>query len=239
MPDIDTTVTSDDVRALLAPVTTKPNSVNIPVDPAVMQEVAGEGSSETPKPAIHVPGDPTFDIEQQTIDESIRWTLTLPSIGTVTVTDTEKLDYLKKFNFDEPIEWQINIEHMNFNAGFRARTEYEQKVIWEALQTLRDAKYVQEPGVGVTMLQQCSAAVMICSIQGRQFPVDGPRLKFVSGEKPIKDHAEELLEYVRRHIDPLPSTKWNIIVHALRIFNAKLTLCDNNIANESFWKPAS
>ncbi len=225
-------VTSKDVQEFLTAEAPETNSVNIPADPAVVAEVAGEPEAfQEDKPRVHIPPDPTFDRTQQTLDSSLHWTLTVPGLGKVEPTYSDKQGYIKYLLTDEPV--QLPVELTQATAVVRTLTEFEQKVIWEALAQLREKNIIREPAVGMTWMQQMQASLQILEFAGRPLPV----LKLPTDD--LLKAVQPLIEHVRQNYEPLHTSKWNAMLFCLRIFVAKISLLDENIANESFWLPPS
>jgi len=224
--------TPEDVKAFIAAAPPATDTVAIPVDPAVLAEVAGEPGAEQPEaPRVEVPMDQTFT-QSQTVDAGYLWTLQMPNIGQVEVSDHEKTIYMKQFMHDEPIVLPIEIRGVK--TRIRTRTEWDIKVIWEALAYLTEQKKIADPAMGTTIMQQMCAAVQVIEVQGLEFPHIN-----LDPKMPLSQSVQQLITHVADHYEPLRTPKWNAILTCLRIFVAKISLCDTNIANESFWNPAS
>ncbi len=229
---------ADEVRDFLT--ATLPESAPVPIEvdehvlrAAIGAPVEGEAAAVPEVDRISIPMDPTFNESQPTASKVLSFTIELPHIGNVEPTEPEKTIFLKQFMFDEPIEFLVTLP-TGVEVTLRTRTEFQSQVIFEALEQLKEAKAITDPSIGFTMLQQLCATFQVVSVQSRPFP----QLKQEEGWS-VKETAAAAVKHIRTHFAPMGSAKWTAILTCLRIFQAKISVCENQLANESFWVPAS
>ena len=227
----------DDVAAFLksdAP----PGSVSFQLDPEAAQSIVGDALPEVeePKVRVEIPADTTFDPEGRTIQDVLFWTLEIPDIGKVEVTDPEKTLYLKALDNDDRYQLTVDLKTKNFSATLRSRTVFEQKVIFESIQRDVDANLIRDPSSYLIRAQQLSVAVMLVEINGRLYTKDASELQLPTT---IGEAIPVLNAFADQHIGRFSDVRWGALVTALRIFEIKCKLCNDNVNNDTFWEPAS
>jgi hypothetical protein len=157
----------------------------------------------------------------------------LPDLGTIDVTPAEKTLYLKSLLNDEPAELSIELKNQ-FQVLLRTRSVFQQKVIFEALQQEQTNNKISDIAAYATRAQLLCGAVSIIEINGRAFPQ--VTLDAATG---IEECGKMLLAHVSTNLETMNWVRWGAVLSALRIFETKIKLCNDNVNNESFWQPAS
>jgi hypothetical protein len=160
----------------------------------------------------------------------------LPAIdGIIEVTENDKQNYLRAILNDKPVVFTISLCGGEVEIKVRARTAWEQSLVYEAVFQDQEMKIVNEFRQGIIQLQKYSAALMIQSINGRLFSNEVFEKKTDSTwEKDIK----RLRELVDEKIENMDGSKVTLILNALRIFEWKLARISTQCLTGNFWNPA-
>ena len=145
----------------------------------------------------------------------------------------DKALYLKSLFNDVPLELYIKLE-MGINCVIRATTNYELDVIYKALEKYSEENKIPGPAQYASLVQKCAAAIQIVKF-GEQ-ALSPP--KFVYGQNHIDKDADELKNRIENVLGQWAWPKWNAALTALRIFEAKLALCNENARQSNFWQTA-
>lgn len=185
-------------------------------------EEVEDTKSDTPKPT-------EFDPETPTVQESIEMSTALPTLGKIVLTDFEKDLYIKTLLNDVPYELSIE-PFKGVSMHVKSRTLRTENLVFHILSKERASGEIIGPETYFTRLQQLLATVQITKIGDTVVELDPSVLKL------LPDHAHE---HLRKHIDQfymdITSQKWNAITFAIRIFETKLKLCNDNLRDENFW----
>ena len=179
----------------------------------------------------YVPRDQLFD----PYDDGMTDLDELPAIdGAIEVTEQDKQDYLRAVLNDEPVVFTIELCGGQVKVKLRARTAWEQSLVYEAVFQDQEMKIVNEFRQGIIQLQKYSAVLMIQEINGRLFSNE----KF---EKKDEDNwqkdVDKLRELVTEKIDSMDGAKLTLILNALRIFEFKLARIGTQCLSGNFWNP--
>ena len=195
-------------------------------------EGESEEDVETPEDFPEIPRDRIFD----PYDDSFSTVDELPAIdGIIEITDADKENYLRAMLNDDPVILTISLCNGEVNVKIRARTAWEQSLVYEAIYQDQEMKIVNEYRQGVIQLQKYSASLMIQSVNGRPFSAT----QFV--KKPdtdIQADIDKLKEITHSKIENLDSAKLTLILNALRIFEFKLAKISTQCMTGNFWNPA-
>jgi len=179
----------------------------------------------------YVPRDQLFDAYEDGLSDLDE----LPAInGIIEVTERDKEDYLRAVLNDEPVIFNINLCGDKVKVKVRARTAWEQSLVYEAVFQDQEMKIVNEFSQGVIQLQKYSAALMIQEINGRIFSTE----KFAKrdSENWQKD-VDKLKELMGDKIESMDGAKLTLILNALRIFEFKLARIGTECLSGNFWNP--
>jgi hypothetical protein len=112
----------------------------------------------------YVPRDQIFDPYEDGLSDLDE----LPAInGIIEVTEQDKQDYLRAVLNDEPVVFKISLCGESVKVKLRARTAWEQSLVYEAVFQDQEMKIVNEFRQGVIQLQKYSAVLMVQEINGR------------------------------------------------------------------------
>lgn len=173
-----------------------------------------------------------FDEDQETLSSLASWAMDINKLH-VEVTELEKALYLKAVINDEEIVLPITLAN-GITFSFRPLINYDMDVVNRALQLDQTEGLITGPAQYASYIQYYAAALQIKAINGQ------PR-NAVTFNQPWPDTleaAEQLRANVNEDIKKWTWPKWRAAVTALRIFEAKLALCNQNADNGNFWNPA-
>jgi len=145
----------------------------------------------------------------------------------------DKALYLKSLLNDIPLALNIKLE-MGINFVIRATTNYDLDVIFKCLEKYSEESKIPGPAQYASLVQKCAAAIQIIKF-GDQ-PLNPPT--FTYGQNSVEKDAEILRERIETVLGKWAWPKWNTAITALRIFEAKLALCNENARQANFWQTA-
>jgi hypothetical protein len=151
----------------------------------------------------------------------------------VEVDAMDKSLYLKSLFNDVPLELNVKLE-MGISCIIRATTNYELDVIYKALEKYSEENKIPGPAQYASLVQKCAAAIQI--IKFGEHALSPP--KFVYGQNNIDKDADDLKNRIENVLGQWAWPKWNAALTALRIFEAKLALCNENARQANFWQTA-
>ena len=146
------------------------------------------------------------------------------------VDETQKVIYLKATLLDEPVEWAIPIAGKTVLV--RSLSAYEQDVLFGALRKDETEGVITTPTGYGTWLQRYCARLQVLEMGERNMvPIVCP------------DNFNEAVDLLRATTQAwtrkLSAPAFEMCMGALRVFEGKMTVCAENLHNESFWTPAS
>jgi len=165
------------------------------------------------------------------------WSLQMPELsrGDVEPSDMDKMVYMKAMLSNIPLEWSLSIPGPKLKMKIRSLNNFEQDVIFQALQLDQEDADVAGPAQYVTRLQYYAGCMQITSFnKERQDYVTFESAPFPS----TLEAAQELREKTREFIGHNHWATWQVKLTGLRIFEEKLALCNRAVLDENFWNPA-
>lgn len=151
----------------------------------------------------------------------------------VEVTDQDKALYIKSLLNDTALEMPVTLE-LGITMTFRALSNYDLEVVFLALQAYSEENKIVGPAQYASRVQQCAAALQL--IKYNDIPAQAPNFS------PDKGGLTADVATLRNRVDSVIAAwnwpKWQAIVTALRIFEIKLSLCNENARNANFWQTA-
>lgn len=150
----------------------------------------------------------------------------------VDVDDKDKSYYIKSLLTDTPLILTINLE-VGISFEIKALTNFELDVVFRTLEAYSKAGEVSGPAQYASLVQQCAAALQIIRFGER--PMSPP--KFEPGI-PMEEAVKSLQERITFVLGAWDWPKWQAAITALRIFEAKLALCNENARQANFWQTA-
>jgi hypothetical protein len=191
---------------------------------------SGNETQDKPKEKIEVPKDKTFEENPGSVDQIMREVM----VGSddVEITDTDKRDYIKAVLNDMPVKLDISLCAGQVTTKIRSRTSWEQTCMYAALQKDQDEAIVKDLASVVIQLQKYGACLMIESLNDKSFSKEK-----IAEDEAIPEAVEKLRKLRQEKIEHLSSPKWNLLLNALRVFEAKLSKMGTQCLNENFWEP--
>jgi hypothetical protein len=151
----------------------------------------------------------------------------------VEVDEQDKAMYLKSLFNDVPLELNIKLE-MGISFVIRATTNYDLDIIFKVLDQYSEENKIPGPAQYASLVQKCAAALQVIKF-GDQL-LNPPR--FYPGKDDATTAAAELKNRIENVLGNWAWPKWNAALTALRIFEAKLALCNENARQANFWQTA-
>jgi hypothetical protein len=166
------------------------------------------------------------------------WSLQMPTLPQEQVqpTDTDKMMYMKAMLHDEPIEFSIKLPVGNLLMKIRSLNNYEQDVIFKALDMDQKDESVKGPAQYVTWLQYYAGIMQITEFNRER--LDYVTFKPGDGFATTGEAAVVLREKTRKFVGANNWATWQVKLTGLRIFEEKLSLCNRAVIDANFWMPA-
>ena len=219
-----------------------PGSVQFEAPPEVAAELEELATSaDTPEPEAartEIPLDARFEPNQPTESNILHWTLKQPDLGVIKVEEFEKILYLKSVDSDTPLTLDISLPMGadKLKVEVCSRSVFEERAIFTALDIAAyERKEFHDPATFATRAQQLSAAVQVKAINSRAQPA----LDLSAAGADVRMAGDLIEQHATKVIGAMSGPRWGAILSALRIFEIKLKICNDNVNNETFWTPAS
>lgn len=151
----------------------------------------------------------------------------------VEVNTQDKALYLKSLLNDTNLQLNIKLE-MGLEFIIRATTNYDLDVIFKTLELYSEESQIPGPAQYATLVQKCAAALQIVKLSDKN--LDPP--VFSSDKISVNDAATQLKNRIDNVLSCWPWPKWNAALTALRIFETKLAICNENSRQANFWQTA-
>lgn len=196
---------------------------------------------EPEEPRVEIPLSDLYDANKPTVENLRRWLFMSKDLGEVSVTDDEKVRYEKALIINNlPVKFEIDttVGSSTITVLISSTPLWLSDVIQVALR-LDDAAGELKEGVAdvVAWTQRYSAVCQIEQVQNSPFEFAWEYRLF--RDKPLQEAAESLRAMARKMARETTDIRWNLLRNALAVFTTKKWLCDSNLANASFWIPAS
>lgn len=193
---------------------------------------AGETADEdtTPKSDLPMPDD--FDPGNPTVNNELFHNQGLEKmLGKITLSDMDKDLYIKALLNDEAFATSVQ-PIKGIDITVKSRTLFEDDLVFHCLSAEKDNGAILGPETYYTRLQLFLATVQVTKIGPKNvtFTVDHT-LPFEELHKQMNDHVNSVYRQMQ-------APKWNAIVAAVRLFEAKLKICNDNLRDENFWQAA-
>lgn len=151
----------------------------------------------------------------------------------VEVDEGDKVFYIKSLLNDTELELNIKLE-MGVSLLIRATKNYDLDVILKTLEKYSEESRIPGPAQYASLVQKCAAALQIVKFGDKN--LDPP--VFLPGENTLDADALKLKSRIDNVLGVWPWPKWNAAVTALRIFETKLAICNENARQANFWQTA-
>lgn len=151
----------------------------------------------------------------------------------VEVEEIDKSYYLKALLNDSELQLDIAL-NKDIELRFRALSNFDFEVVFAALRKLSEAGEITGPSQYASKVQQAAVAMQLVSYTGKQQDC----VRFEKPYPSLSEAADRLITFMREDMADWGWPKWQCIITALRIFETKLAICNENIRNGNFWNPA-
>jgi hypothetical protein len=123
---------------------------------------------------------------------------------------------------------------MGISFVIRATTNYDVDIVFKTLEKYSEESKIPGPAQYATLVQKCAAGLQIVKFGDQTLnpPVFHP------DKNKIEEAAAELKNRIENVLGKWAWPKWNAALTALRIFEAKLALCNENARQANFWQTA-
>jgi hypothetical protein len=179
---------------------------------------------------IESPTHHDFDKDVPTVSNHITFEEKLPDLGTIDVTDLEKDLYIKALLNDTT--FRLTVEPFDtVKITVRSRTMGEEDFIYQCLKTEREKGEIIGIEGYYTRLQYYIASFQVEKFGNTSMLFQRPTGNFTAQHKALKKHVDDTYGNVHR-------VKWNAITMAVRMFDAKEKICNDNLRKQNFWPTA-
>jgi len=165
------------------------------------------------------------------------WALQMPELPREQVEPSEmdKRLYLKAMLNDVPLELTINLDAIDLHMTIRSLNNFEQNIIFQALELDQKDGDVAGPAQYMTWVQYHAVALQITEYNG----VPQDYVNFDINDLPDPESAvAKLRKATKTNIAKNNWATWQVKVTGLRIFEIKLGLCNRAVFERNFWNPA-
>jgi len=165
--------------------------------------------------------------------------LQMPALSREDVEPThmDKLLYLKSMLNDEPLEFQITLR-CGVKMAIRSLNNYEQDIIFRALEVDQQDKSVAGPAQYVVRMQYYAALMQITEFNKKRQDFVEFRPDENGRFMPTDEAVEILRDRTRHYIGAMNWATWQVKLTGLRIFEERLGMCNRAVLEENFWTPA-
>ena len=234
MPTTEPTVLTDDDKAMIEKVK---NLLEEPKEDEKTPEAPVANPEDVgPETRIETDLNTTFDPNVNSQTGQYSWNLGVDGLGDVTVTDIEKSLYLKAVLNDVPVIFPITLDmasaDTNVVVTVRTLNNYEMDLVFWALEKDRAEGLLTNPSSLATRLQYYAGGLQVTSINNKQ-------LSYLQFPDPgvMEEDGAKLRTFVGKFINRINWPRWQVMLVALRIFEAKTKVCNDAALNGNFWKP--
>jgi hypothetical protein len=145
----------------------------------------------------------------------------------------DKMLYIKAMLNDVPVEFVISLPVGGLMMKIRSLNNYEQDVVFKALDMDQQDQEVKGPAQYVTRLQYHAAVMQIVEFNKERQDF----VQFSPGETSVEEAANILRQRTRMYIGANNWPTWQVKLTGLRIFEEKLASCNRAVMDANFWMP--
>jgi len=240
-------VSAEQVRRFLAgqEVAVKPPSDENPhppqTDPVTVNlGDPSQGPAQEPGPLRETPArintgapSPHTDLELPSMGNEVTWSYEDPVLKEVEVTDEDKALYLKAALNDRTVELPIRLLNDTMTVVCRSLSNFEYEVVFRAIHKAQEAGLITAEAQQISYIQWFCSCMQVVSVNGSQ--LNPPRFQ---SSADINECAEAVMESHRQRYRDMDAVRWALSLTAARVFECKLKVCNDNLANLDFWLPA-
>lgn len=193
--------------------------------------LAKEAEQEKPSEPYTAPRRSELDPDAPTGQKEMLWNIDVGPDITIEVSPLERDLYWKAALNDQPVIFDVPVR--STTVQFKTANEYEMSVMFAALDTDEERALILTDGQYRSQLQNYGMFVQTLRFDGKPFNHHIDLNQF--------DTFGQAVEGLRKHqraVSPgFNAARRSILLHAFRIFSAKIQTCTTNLHNEVFWKP--
>jgi hypothetical protein len=222
--------------------------IPLDIDPDVLNRITKKDKGRTdPEPEQETADvkDPDRGRESKAFEMSTpensgikAWALQMPDLSReqVTPTQLDKSVYLKAMLHDTPVEFKIALPACKLSMRIRSLNNYEQDIVFKALDMDQKDADIAGPAQYVTRLQYYSGLLQITEFNSEKlsYPFYLPGVDFET----TSAAAQDLRKRAAHFIGGNNWATWQVKLTGLRIFEEKLGQCNRAVIDENFWTPA-
>lgn len=237
-------VNPEDVKAFLADQT--PNDENIEVtkesqmpghevinlDEARKREEEDQEAIKSLHKNVEADRSKLFEPDKASIAHLSSWVFAEGDLK-VEVDTHDRTMYLKSLLNDTTLELNVKLE-MGISLLIKATTNYDLDVIFKTLEKYSEESKIPGPAQYASLVQKCAAALQILKFGDKN--LEPPQ--FIPGKNSLDADAVILKDRIDNVLGQWSWPKWNTALMGLRIFEAKLALCNENARQVNFWQTA-
>jgi hypothetical protein len=200
--------------------------------PEPENQAAGQDPEPTKEsePEREIPRDKMFEQDTNSLESFMQGRYTGPE--DVPVTEDDKALYLKAMLNDKPVHMEITLFGGQLSVKVKARSTKEQQVMYLAIHKDRDEGLIPDTASLISASQRYGIRFML--VEYNNSPVDQLDLEGLS----YSESVDMLREETCKLLDGMSVPKWNSILNAMNIFEAKMAKMGTECLNENFWTPA-
>lgn len=222
-PDIPDT-TPDEVREFLSQ---QPVQLDLQADDVpLVQQVQPE-----PSEPYTAPRRSELDPDAPTEQREMQWNIDVGPDLKIEVSQLERDLFWKAALTDHPVKFDVAVRSIAVQC--QTANEYEMDVMFAALDRDEREMLVLTDGQFRSQLQDYGMFVQILRVDGQPFDYHIDLNQFETFELAVQGLREHH-QLVRRTFN---EARRAILLHAFRIFTAKIQTCTTNLHNEDFWTP--
>lgn len=236
----DDDITSDEVREFFRKGGDEIPEDGIPLnlDEATKQRLFGraerdkERYEQTPVDALR---NTDYDPGKPSQGQVFSWAMELQGLGEITVTELDKSHYLKAVLNDVPVMLSVDLDVGDMEITVCSLSNRDMDIVYRALKIDESEAGFEGPAQLATRMYKYAVALQVLKVNDQVFPAFDSA-KFI--DMGIDYTAQKLREHVEEFIQPINWARWNALLTALRIFEAKLAKCNQAALDANFWTPA-
>jgi hypothetical protein len=175
-----------------------------------------------------------------------QWVYSDASLGDVKVSEYERTAYLKAAMNDVPVILDITLGQeggMAIRVKVRSLSHYEIDTIYRAVRQQIEAGVIMVDEMKRvdamqlnSWIQWYSACLQVIECQGKGLD----HLSFQSSEsESIEVDAQKIRDHYQQKHREIQAPRWHAMLMAMRLFETKVKICNDALANGNFWNPAS
>lgn len=188
---------------------------------------------DTPPPES--PENPLYRDDLPTQQKAMAFAMDHKSMGKIVATERERSLYWKAILNEVPIIMELEIMNQ-VPVVLQSLSAFDLDVVLECANADIKEKKIPDGLPAFTGRAQTYAAMM----QTRKFNgIDQPDLCFTRPYPPLDEAVKKIRQAYddRKYLHDHP--RWNAMIAAVRLFEAKCKICNDNLLNRNFWLPAN